>query len=78
MIDICTKNEADPDSGLGEVCETSHRQTDEFTLLQYRYFCCKTGTIQQLLTFLSNLIIYYGFDHMVMQRAKNTHLLVSN
>ena len=30
---IFAKNEADPDSGLGRICETSDRQTDGLTLL---------------------------------------------
>ena len=33
VFDICAKNEADPNCGLGGVCETSQRQTDGFTLL---------------------------------------------
>ena len=33
MLDISAKNEADPDSGLGGVCETSDTHTDGFTLL---------------------------------------------
>ena len=33
VLDIHAKNKADPTSGLGGVCGTSHRQTDGFTLL---------------------------------------------
>ena len=41
VLDICAKNDADPDSGLGGVCETSYTQTDGFTLLWYRWFIKK-------------------------------------
>ena len=33
VLDICAKNESDPNCGLGRVCETSHIQTDGFKLL---------------------------------------------
>ena len=36
VLDICAKNEADLDSGLGGVRGTSDTQTDGFTLLWYR------------------------------------------
>ena len=41
VLDICAKNDADPDSGLGGVYETSYTQTDGFTLLWYRWFIKK-------------------------------------
>ena len=44
VLDICAKNDADPDSGLGGVCKTSYTQTDGFTLLWYRWFIKKDNS----------------------------------